>query len=73
MNYDHFSFDGNKISAIVNDIDRIDPIQEGGKFSGDFNRYLKDVSDHIPVVMEIDFEKRDELNVMQIPFVMFQN
>ena len=51
--YDHFTYDKNKVeSAIRNPPMAIDAPREEG-FSGNYTKYLNEVSDHIPVIIEI--------------------
>jgi hypothetical protein len=49
--YDHYSFDQSKNNTIPFKVSRIDAVRE--YFNGDFEKYKKIVSDHVPIVLEI--------------------
>ncbi|GHU44994.1 hypothetical protein FACS1894111_13010 [Clostridia bacterium] len=49
--YDHFSFDTEKNSSVPYTVSRIDAVNR--YFNGDFIKYKKNVSDHVPVKLEI--------------------
>lgn len=59
-NYDHFSYEEEKFQGITVKVRRItDAITQycapsGGDYSSNFEKYYKTVSDHIPIMMEID-------------------
>lgn len=59
-NYDHFSYDLDTKNKIVRSISLIDAVHQNEK-AGDqteedkFDTYRKEVSDHVPIVLEIDF------------------
>lgn len=55
-NYDHFSFLESYQNKTHIGIGRVDAIQY---CSGDFNRYWQDVSDHVPIKMTINLNKRN--------------
>jgi hypothetical protein len=50
-NYDHFSFDVIKNSSVPYTVSRIDAVNR--YFKGDFTKYKENVSDHVPVKLEI--------------------
>jgi hypothetical protein len=52
--YDHFSFDSNKNSSVIYTVTRVDAVHE--YFSDDYARYRKNVSDHVPVIIEIFYD-----------------
>ena len=57
---DHFSFDETVQRKIITSVFRIDAVHQNVKVGDQseeekFNTYRKEVSDHIPVVVEIDF------------------
>jgi hypothetical protein len=49
--YDHFSFDVIKNSSLPYTVSRIDAVNR--YFKGDFTKYKENVSDHVPVKLEI--------------------
>lgn len=50
--YDHFSFEENRFEGIVMSARRVDAVR---RYCGaDFDKYLRTVSDHIPIMMEIE-------------------
>jgi hypothetical protein len=52
--YDHFSYEENLFEGVKMNVRRVDAVR---KYCGDdFDNYLKTVSDHIPVFMEIDLK-----------------
>jgi len=50
-NYDHFSYDNGKEEIVKGRVSRIDAVNK--YFRGDFEKYRKTVSDHVPVLIEI--------------------
>lgn len=53
-NYDHFSFVEDRFSDLHLNINRVDSVR---KYCGDdFEKHRKEVSDHVPVSMEINFK-----------------
>lgn len=56
-NYDHFSYDERVKKHLVKQVKRIEAVSEtGSPGEQDFEKYKKEVSDHVPVVLEIDFK-----------------
>lgn len=52
--YDHFSYEESQFDGIKMNVRRIDAVR---KYCGDdFEKYLKTVSDHIPIMMEIELK-----------------
>jgi len=52
--YDHFSYEESQFEGVKMNVKRVDAVR---KYCGDdFEKYLKTVSDHIPVLMEIDLK-----------------
>jgi hypothetical protein len=49
--YDHFSFDVKKNSSVPYTETRVDAVNE--YFNGDFSRYRRNISDHVPIIIEI--------------------
>jgi hypothetical protein len=49
--YDHFSFDVEKNSSVPYTVSRIDAVNR--YFNGDFTSYRENVSDHVPIKLEI--------------------
>jgi endonuclease/exonuclease/phosphatase family metal-dependent hydrolase len=49
--YDHFSFDIEKNCSVPYTVTCVDAVNE--YFSGDFERYRRNISDHVPVIIEI--------------------
>ena len=56
-NYDHFSFDERVHNELVKGVYRIDSVHQTKKQNVDkiFEDYKKEVSDHVPIVIEISF------------------
>lgn len=60
FNYDHFSYEEAKFEGVNIRIRRITDavthycLPSNGDYSSDFEKYYKTVSDHIPIMMEID-------------------
>lgn len=54
-NYDHFTFDINRFRDIVVSCNRIDTVEK--YCDGDAEKHMKDISDHIPVVLDLDFRR----------------
>ena len=60
-NYDHFSYNEKNIGSLVmtgkSQPRRLDVVRRGGYFSGNspdsFRKYFKTISDHIPIVLEL--------------------
>lgn len=52
-NYDHFTYDKKRFSNLKVRCDSIDTVEK--YCNGDFEKYRKEVSDHIPIAIEIDF------------------
>lgn len=51
-NYDHFTYDEESMSAMHPKIGRVDSVR---KYCGDdFERHKKEISDHVPISLEID-------------------
>jgi hypothetical protein len=59
-NYDHFSYEEDKFQGVGVHVKRITSAvtqyckSSGGDYSSDFEKYYKTVSDHIPIMMEIE-------------------
>lgn len=51
-NYDHFSYDERRFEGIELESNRIDTVKK--YYGGDFEKHKKEISDHVPIVMEID-------------------
>ncbi|MCR5701155.1 MAG: hypothetical protein K6G76_03300 [Lachnospiraceae bacterium] len=52
--YDHFSFEESQFEGLKMKVKRVDAVR---KYCGDdFDAYLKSVSDHVPIAMEIDIK-----------------
>ncbi len=51
--YDHFSFEESRFRGVMMNVKRIDAVRK--YCADDFVKYHKTVSDHIPVMMEIEF------------------
>ena len=53
-NYDHFSFDENRFEGVGLKYRKIDAVR---KYCGDdFARYRKEISDHVPIMMDINLK-----------------
>lgn len=53
-NYDHFSYEESRFEDVHMKVRRVDAVR---KYCGDsFEKYYKTVSDHIPIMMEIDLK-----------------
>lgn len=50
-NYDHFTYDNERFSGIRKEVSKIDAIPK--YYENDFEKYRKDVSDHVPIKLEI--------------------
>lgn len=63
FNYDHFSYEEAKFEGVTVRVRRITNAitkyctPSNGDYSSNFEKYYKTVSDHIPIMMEIDFKK----------------
>lgn len=58
-NYDHFSYD-DRVNGIVKRVERIDAVHQHTKAEdtteeSHFERFKTEVSDHVPILLEIDF------------------
>lgn len=60
-NYDHFSFN-NKVKNLVTEVKRVDGVGQYTNRSGTpeerFAEFKKEVSDHVPIILEIDLRKK---------------
>jgi hypothetical protein len=54
-NYDHFSYDDDRFSDLHPKVMRVDSVRD--YCNDDFERHRKEISDHIPIVMEIDLKR----------------
>jgi|LFRM01.1.fsa_nt_gb endonuclease/exonuclease/phosphatase family metal-dependent hydrolase len=54
-NYDHFTYDSNRFDSVNTKCEKIDSVQK--YCGGDFKEHKEKVSDHVPIVMEIDLIK----------------
>lgn len=54
-NYDHFTYDQHRFSDISVQCSTIDTVTQ--YYEGDFERHRKEISDHIPIAMDIVFKK----------------
>ena len=54
QNYDHCSYGRNRFQGIGVDVKRIDVIEK--YYGGDFAKYKKEVSDHVPIVVEFEMK-----------------
>lgn len=54
-NYDHFTFDANRFNDISVTCDRINTVKK--YCDDDYEQHLKDISDHIPVVMKLNIRR----------------
>lgn len=52
--YDHFSFEESQFDGVKMKVRRIDAVRK--YYGDDFGKYLKEVSDHIPIMMEIELK-----------------
>ena len=55
-NYDHFTYDEDKFDGIGLTIERVDAVRK--YYKGDVEAYRREVSDHVPVVIDIDLKSR---------------
>lgn len=54
-NYDHFSYDEDRFSELHPKVKRVDTVR---KYCGDdFEKHKKEISDHVPISIEIDLKK----------------
>ncbi len=53
--YDHFSYEEDQFSKVAVNVRRVDAVRK--YCEDDFEEYLKTVSDHVPVLMEIELKK----------------
>lgn len=56
-NYDHFTIDKRKFEGVTVVSERIDTVS-GHPYNGDYEQYLKDVSDHVPVLLRLQIGDR---------------
>lgn len=60
-NYDHFSFN-NKVKNLVTEVKRVDGVEKytdpSGTVEERFAEFKKEVSDHVPIILEIDLRKK---------------
>lgn len=63
-NYDHFSYEEEQFHGVHPRVKRVtDAVNkycresDGGDYDSDFEKYYKTISDHIPIVMEIDLRQ----------------
>lgn len=54
-NFDHFTYDAQRFSTVTVQCKSIDSVNK--YCGGDFEKHRKTVSDHIPIVMELDISK----------------
>lgn len=55
-NYDHFSYDESRVGEVIGEeAQRIDAVSN--YCDGDFLKYLNTVSDHVPIVLELNINK----------------
>lgn len=54
-NFDHFTYDAERFSTVTVQCKSIDSVNK--YCGGDFEKHRKTVSDHIPIVMELDISK----------------
>ncbi|MCM1162018.1 MAG: hypothetical protein NC412_12445 [Roseburia sp.] len=52
-NYDHFTYDEKRFEGITLDVKRIEAVKEC--YGDDFDLYRKEVSDHLPIVLDLEF------------------
>lgn len=63
-NYDHFSYEEKRFEGVKVSVKRIRRAvsayckPSGGDYNTDFEKYYKTVSDHVPIMMEIEFNHR---------------
>ncbi|MCH4890668.1 hypothetical protein EZV73_24005 [Acidaminobacter sp. JC074] len=55
-NYDHFSYDSVRFSGVGVSYRKVDAVRK--YYSDDFEAYRNEVSDHVPIVIEIDIRNR---------------
>ena len=56
-NYDHFTIDENRFRDTNYDSRRINAVER--YCGGDYEKYKKDVSDHVPIMMELNIKKEE--------------
>ncbi len=61
--YDHFSFEESQFEGTQYRVRRVDAVRKYCK--DDFSSYLKKVSDHIPIMMTIDFRMDDPVMIAE--------
>lgn len=54
-NYDHFTYDSIRFDSIETTCKKIDSVKK--YYKGDLGEHRKEVSDHVPIVMEINLKK----------------
>ena len=52
-NYDHFTYDEKRFEGIKLDVKRIEAVKN--YYGDDFDLYRKEVSDHLPIVLDLEF------------------
>lgn len=52
-NYDHFTYDEKRFAGIRLNVKRIEAVKK--YYGDDFDLYRKEVSDHLPIVLDLDF------------------
>ena len=63
-NYDHFSYEEKQFEGVKVSVKRIRRAvtayckPKGGDYNTDFEKYYKTVSDHVPIMMELEFNNR---------------
>ena len=55
-NFDHFTYDENRFSDVGHQISRIDAVRN--YYGGDVERYRQEISDHVPIVIDIEVNSR---------------
>lgn len=60
--YDHFSYEEEQFKGIGMKVRRVDAVRDYyGNSEDSYKEYHKKISDHIPILMDIDFKLSDEL------------
>ncbi len=55
-NYDHFTYDVKRFEGIGYQIRRVDAVQQ--YYGGDVEKYRQEISDHVPIVIDIEVNSR---------------
>ena len=55
-NFDHFTYDEKRFSGIEHQINRVDAVRN--YYGGDVERYRQEISDHVPIVIDIEVNSR---------------